>query len=90
MSKKKSPENILDIDVLNFYYGIPHAHCGFSTGYGTPVEAFNYARHNGLNFLILTDHNNYLTKNVRIKDHEISKWDAANYLALRYNKKHEK
>lgn len=89
MAKKKSPENKLDIDDLNFYYGIPHAHCGFSTGYGTPVEAFNYARHNGLHFLILTDHNNYLTKNVRVKDHEISKWDAARYLASRYTKKHE-
>lgn len=89
MGKKKSSEGTFNMDELNFYYGIPHAHCNFSTGYGTPVEAFNYARHNGLNFLILTDHNNYLTKNVRIKDYEISKWDAAKYLAARYNKKHE-
>lgn len=89
MSKKKSPRTKLDIDDLNFYYGIPHAHCGFSTGRGTPIEAFDYARHNGLDFLILTDHNNYLTKTVHIKEKELSKWDAAKYLAARYNKKHE-
>lgn len=89
MGKKKSPRNIIDIDDLKFYYGIPHAHCGFSTGRGTPLEAFDYARHNGLDFLILTDHNNYLTKTVHIKERELSKWDAAKYLAARYNKKHE-
>jgi histidinol phosphatase-like PHP family hydrolase len=89
LSKKKSLKNKLDIDELNFYYGIPHAHCGFSTGHGTPIEAFDYARHNGLDFLILTDHNNYLTKTVRLKGNELSKWDAARYLAARYNKKHE-
>lgn len=89
MGKKKSFKNKINIDELNFYYGIPHAHCGFSTGHGTPVEAFDYARHNGLDFLIITDHNNYLTKPVRLKGTELSKWDASKYLAARYNKKHE-
>lgn len=89
MSKKKLTTNNFNIDDLNFYYGIPHAHCGFSTGRGTPIEAFDYARHHGLNFLILTDHNNYLTKTVFLKGAELSKWDAARYLAARYNKKHE-
>lgn len=89
MSKKTSPRNKFNIDELNFYYGIPHAHCGFSTGRGTPIEAFDYARHNGLDFLILTDHNNYLTKTIRLKGSELNKWDAAKYLASRYNKKHE-
>lgn len=89
MGKKNSPKIKFNIDDINFYYGIPHAHCGFSTGHGTPVEAFDYARHNGLDFLILTDHNNYLTKTVRLKGNELSKWDAAKYLAARYNKKHD-
>lgn len=89
MGKKKLTTNNFNIDDLNFYYGIPHAHCGFSTGRGTPIEAFDYARHHGLNFLILTDHNNYLTKTVFLKGAELSKWDAARYLAARYNKKHE-
>ena len=90
MAKKKlSISNNIDINNLKFYFGIPHAHCAFSTGMGTPLEAFDYARHNGLDFLILTDHNNYLTKNVRIKGKEFSKWDASQYLSSRYNKKHE-
>jgi len=90
LGKKPSDKsNILDLNSIKYYYGIPHAHSGFSTGRGTPIEVFDYARHNGLNFLILTDHNNYLTKNVRVKGNELSKWDAANYLSTRYNKKHE-
>ena len=90
MSKKPSDKsNVLDLDSLKFYYGIPHSHSGFSTGRGTPIEAFDYARHNGLNFLILTDHNNYLTKTVRVKGNELSKWEAAKYLSARYNRKHE-
>ncbi len=90
MGKKPSDKsNLLDFDSLKFYYGIPHSHSGFSTGRGTPIEAFDYARHNGLNFLILTDHNNYLTKTVRVKGNELSKWEAAKYLSARYNRKHE-
>jgi hypothetical protein len=89
LGKKKSTKIDINIDDLNFYYGIPHAHCSFSTGRGTPTEAFDYARHAGLDFLILTDHNNYLTKTVQLKGTELSKWDTARYLAARYNKKHE-
>lgn len=87
--KKTSTSETIDINNLKFYFGIPHAHCAFSTGLGTPIEAFDYARHNGLDFLILTDHNNYLTKSVRVRGEEFSKWDASQYIALRYNKKHE-
>lgn len=87
--KKISTSETIDINNLKFYFGIPHAHCAFSTGLGTPIEAFDYARHNGLDFLILTDHNNYLTKSVRIKGEEFSKWNASKYLSSRYNKKHE-
>ncbi len=87
--KKTSTSETIDINNLKFYFGIPHAHCAFSTGLGTPIEAFDYARHNGLDFLILTDHNNYLTKSVRVRGEEFSKWDASQYIASRYNKKHE-
>lgn len=89
MGKKKSIKNNLNIDDFKFYYGIPHAHCGFSTGVGTPIEAFDHARHNGLNFLILTDHNNYLTETLSVKGSKLSKWDTAKYLSARYNKKHD-
>jgi 2',3'-cyclic-nucleotide 2'-phosphodiesterase (5'-nucleotidase family)/3',5'-cyclic AMP phosphodiesterase CpdA len=43
----------------NFYYGIPHAHTSYSDGKGTPADAFEYARNNGLDFLIITDHSNW-------------------------------
>ncbi|GAA0077725.1 hypothetical protein UT300005_21030 [Clostridium sp. CTA-5] len=88
MDKKKIQKEV-NFKNLKFYYGIPHAHCGFSTGRGTPVEAFDYARHNGLDFLILTDHNNYLTKTVRLNGNEITKWEALKYLRTRYRKKHQ-
>ena len=86
MGKKNTRINFKN---LKFYYGIPHAHCGFSTGRGTPMEAFDYARHNGLDFLILTDHNNYLTKSVRMNGNEVSKWEALKYLRSKYRKKHD-
>ncbi|WP_270214949.1 histidinol phosphatase [Clostridium butyricum] len=90
MAKKKiSISNTIDTNNLKFYFGIPHAHCAFSTGIGTPIEAFDYARHNGLDFLILTDHNNYLSKSVRIRGEEFTKWNASQYLSSRCNKKHE-
>lgn len=89
MGKKKSIKPDFNIDNLKFYYGIPHSHCNFSTGYGSPVEAFDYARHSGLDFLILTDHNNYLVKNIEVKGTELSRWDTSQHLASRYNKKHE-
>lgn len=87
--KSNSISNTIDTNNLKFYFGIPHAHCSFSTGAGTPIEAFDYARHNGLDFLILTDHNNYLNKQVKIKGGESIKWNASQYLSSRYNKKHE-
>ncbi|WP_315078719.1 histidinol phosphatase [uncultured Clostridium sp.] len=86
MNKKKAQINFKN---LKFYYGIPHAHCGFSTGRGTPTEAFDYARHNGLDFLILTDHNNYLIKSVRMNGNELSKWEALKYLRIKYRRKHD-
>lgn len=89
MGKKKFNNPDFNIDNLKFYYGIPHSHCNFSTGSGSPIDAFDYSRHSGLDFLILTDHNNYLINNIQIKGTEISRWEAAQNLALRYNKKHE-
>jgi hypothetical protein len=39
-----------------FSYGIPHSHTSYSDGAGTPTEAYEKARENGLNFLVVTDH----------------------------------
>lgn len=65
----------------NFYYGIPHAHTSFSTGKGTPLEAFNYAYNKKLDFLIITDHSSYLCKK--------NKWDTTKDNALHFNKNHK-
>ncbi|KGG80951.1 hypothetical protein Y919_03335 [Caloranaerobacter azorensis H53214] len=44
----------------NFYYGVPHSHTSYSDGKGTPTDAYEHAKQNGLNFLIVTDHSNWL------------------------------
>lgn len=38
------------------YFGIPHCHTGFSTGKGSPFEAYYYAKKRELDFLVITDH----------------------------------
>ncbi|WP_207729651.1 MULTISPECIES: CehA/McbA family metallohydrolase [Clostridium] len=77
-SKKKS---------LRYYYGIPHAHTDFSTGRGTPLEAYEYGKNNGLNFLALTDHNSYLNNETSINNNHVSKWIAMNYARDKFSKK---
>lgn len=44
----------------NFYYGVPHSHTSYSDGKGLPTQAYEYARKNGLDFLIVTDHSGML------------------------------
>lgn len=44
----------------NFYYGVPHSHTSYSDGKGTPTDAYEHARQNGLDFLIISDHSNWL------------------------------
>lgn len=58
----------------NFYYGIPHSHTSFSTGKGTPIDAFNYAHKKSLDFLIITDHSGFLNKKTKYNSKEVSKW----------------
>jgi hypothetical protein len=71
------------------YYGIPHAHCSYSSGKGSPLTAYSYARKKKLNFLALTDHNSFLNQNICIKDKKISKWEATKHYANVVNKKHK-
>jgi hypothetical protein len=56
----------------NFYYGIPHAHTSYSDGRGIPLEAYEYARNKGLDFLIIADHSNFLD-GVKDKNFEYDK-----------------
>jgi len=48
------------VDGYHFYYGIPHSHTSFSDGKGEPKDAYAYARSKGLDFLIISDHSNWL------------------------------
>ncbi|MGL4739988.1 MAG: CehA/McbA family metallohydrolase [Sarcina sp.] len=84
MSKKKYKisNNEIDLNKLNFFYGVPHSHTSFSTGKGTPGECIEIAYRNDLDFLIITDHNNYLEKSPKL-----NKWQTINKLVSKYNKK---
>ncbi|GIM29534.1 hypothetical protein CPJCM30710_22000 [Clostridium polyendosporum] len=55
----------------NFYYGVPHAHTSYSDGNNTPTEAYEYARDNGIDFLIVTDHLGKLIKSNINNDEKI-------------------
>lgn len=83
MDKKSIP-----FDKLKFYYGIPHSHTSLSTGRSTPYESLEHAYSNGLDFLIITDHNRYLSETIKEKNREISKWEYLNKCINKFNKKH--
>ncbi len=72
-----------------FVYGIPHSHTSNSTGKGTPIEAFQYAKNNGLDFLVITDHNNYMDEIIKYKDSKMSKWTSLLKSAEKINKKYD-
>ena len=77
------------INPLNFYYGIPHAHTFFSTGKGSPYDAYEYSKENGLDFLVITDHNSLLIKESTINHKITSKWAASLSMLDKFKKKNE-
>ncbi|NLL31368.1 MAG: CehA/McbA family metallohydrolase [Clostridiales bacterium] len=85
--KKKKRIKGFDIDNLKYYYGIPHSHTSFSTGKGSPQEAYEYGRKAGLNFMMITDHNSFLSDKVHIKDNIYNKFQATKYHASKIRKK---
>lgn len=90
MGRKKSKYlKDFDKDNIKFYYGIPHCHTSFSTGKGSPNEAYEYGRKSGLDFMFLTDHNSYLNTQIKIKDDSYSKFQGTRYYAYRMKKKYE-
>lgn len=72
-----------------YFYGIPHAHTGYSTGKGTPEEALHHTKSKGLHYLIITDHNRYLHRLVKGKKKEIDKWNYLKKTMQRFNKKNK-
>lgn len=82
----KSPFSLKN---MKYYFGVPHCHTAFSTGRGSPLDAFEYGRDNGLDFMIITDHNSYLTRNIYINNKEITRWTASTLISAKYAKKHD-
>lgn len=79
-SKKKNK-------ILKCFYGIPHCHTAFSTGRGTPNDAYEYGKNTEIDFMIITDHNSYLSKDLYWNNKEISKWNVTIAMAERFAKK---
>ena len=70
-----------------YYYGIPHCHTSYSTGRGTPLDAFEYGKENDLDFMVITDHNSFLDKNIPNEKKEISRWAFTKNIAEKFRKK---
>lgn len=85
---KKIKDTTKDIK-YNFYYGIPHAHTNFSTGKGSPKDAFLHAKKNKLDFLIITDHRSFLKNSIIHKEKKILKWDALHEYSKSINKRYK-
>lgn len=92
MGKKKkkyiSEENFNEKN-LNFFYGIPHCHTGFSTGRGSPLEALEYGKNKNLDFMIITDHNKYLDEIDSSSKNHLTRWKISKSIIEKFNKKHE-
>ena len=71
------------------YYGIPHCHTSYSTGKGTPLDAFEYGKENDLDFMVITDHNSFLDKNIPNEKKEISRWAFTKNIAEKFRKKND-
>ena len=81
-SKSKHKNKVkFDQNKLKFYYGIPHCHSAYSTGKGTPLDLYQFAIKCKLDFLFVTDHNDFLSNKTSIKDNVLTRWDATNYYA---------
>lgn len=71
---------------LRYYYGIPRCHSSFSTGDKTPYDVFECGKNNGLDFLILTDNNSCISKEVLMNNKKISRWMATEIIRDKFKK----
>ncbi|KUP09392.1 hypothetical protein Q75_00230 [Bacillus coahuilensis p1.1.43] len=87
-------DNLNDEDV-NTYFGVPHAHTGYSDGKGTPTDAYQMAYEQGLDYLVVTDHSNSLEGDEYVSDRkefiekEGSEWAKTKEMAEEFNAAHE-
>ncbi|WP_040212085.1 PHP domain-containing protein [Clostridium polynesiense] len=90
MGKEKSKkQDRLKIEELKHYYGIPHCHTNYSTGKSSPSEALEYAKNNKLDYIIITDHNDYLEDKAYYKSNITTKWSALEKYIYNFNKKNK-
>lgn len=73
---------------LSFIMEFPIPIHPYQQGKSSPYESLEHARSNGLDFLIITDHNKYLSETIKEKNKEISKWEYLNKCINKFNKKH--
>ncbi|HHW42878.1 MAG TPA: CehA/McbA family metallohydrolase [Desulfotomaculum sp.] len=78
----------------HFYYGIPHSHTSFSDGQGTPADAYQHAFEKGLDFLVVTDHSNWLDGDQYLESTKEflaqpgSEWTRTGEMAEEFNRQH--
>ncbi|CCQ98435.1 hypothetical protein CULT_880008 [[Clostridium] ultunense Esp] len=81
-------------DQYHYYFGIPHSHTAFSDGKGTPADAYRHAYEKGLDFLVVTDHSNwlegdqYITDKKEFQETAGSEWAQTKEMADQFNKDH--
>ena len=69
-----------------YYFGITHCHTNYSTGRGTPKDAYMQGYNKHLNYMIITDHAKRLSRTTNILGNknnkiQLSCWDATTYYA---------
>ncbi|MQL50951.1 hypothetical protein GFC01_01420 [Desulfofundulus thermobenzoicus] len=78
----------------HFYFGVPHSHTSFSDGQGTPADAYRHAFEKGLDFLVVTDHSNWLEGDQYLESTREflaqpgSEWTRTNEMAEEFNRQH--
>ena len=87
--KKHKQSKEFDENNIKFYYGIPHCHTEYSTGKGTPIEAYEYGYKSKLDFMFITDHNSHLSSEISIKDTKYSKFQSTKFYASKIEKKYD-
>jgi hypothetical protein len=75
--------------LFKLFYGVLHSHTSFSTGKGTPRDAYTHAKKQKLNFLAVTDHLAYLHQIFKENNKNNTLWIKTLSTAKFLNKKHK-
>ncbi len=83
----KSSINIFNLKDINVFYGIPNCYTSYSLGSSLPNDVLNYTYRSHLDFLMITDQNTFLTKNVSYDGHSITRWNSSYNTCRRFSRK---